>query len=45
MVVVNGARQHIGRSVDVEISSVLPTGAGKMAFARLREDGGAYPRD
>jgi len=45
MVVVNGARQYIGRRVEVEIASVLPTGAGKMAFARLLEDGRSVPRD
>jgi uncharacterized protein YacL len=34
MVVVNGARQHIGRRVQAEIVSVLPTAGGKMIFAR-----------
>jgi uncharacterized protein YacL len=34
MVVVNGARQHIGRRVQAEIISVLPTAGGKMIFAR-----------
>ena len=35
MVVVTGARAHIGHAVQVEISSVLPTAGGKMIFARL----------
>jgi uncharacterized protein YacL len=35
MVVVTGARQHIGQNVGVEIISLLPTGAGKMIFARM----------
>jgi uncharacterized protein YacL len=34
MVVVNGARHHIGRRVQAEIISVLPTAGGKMIFAR-----------
>lgn len=37
MVVVNGARQHIGRRVQAEIISVLPTAGGKMIFARQVE--------
>lgn len=35
MVVVNGGRALIGRSVVVEIISVLPSGTGKMIFARF----------
>jgi uncharacterized protein YacL len=34
MVVVNGARNLIGRRVQAEITSVLPTAGGKMIFAR-----------
>ena len=34
MVVVNGARPYIGRRVQAEIVSVLPTAGGKMIFAR-----------
>lgn len=34
MVVVNGARPYIGRRVQAEIISVLPTAGGKMIFAR-----------
>lgn len=43
MVVVNGARQHVGRRVHAEIISVLPTAGGKMIFARHLEDGGVAP--
>ncbi len=35
MVVVTSGRPHIGQHVEVEIISLLPTGAGKMIFARL----------
>jgi uncharacterized protein YacL len=38
MVVVNEGRGHIGRLVTVEITSVLPSSAGKMVFARLVEE-------
>ncbi|MSU24474.1 MAG: twitching motility protein PilT [Opitutus sp.] len=34
MVVVSGARHHIGHQVQAEIISVLPTAGGKMIFAR-----------
>lgn len=34
MVVVSDGRPHIGRRVQVEIASVLPTAGGKMIFAR-----------
>lgn len=34
MIVVNGARALIGRRVQAEIISVLPTAGGKMVFAR-----------
>jgi len=35
MVVVSNARQFVGRLVQVEIASVLPSAGGKMIFARL----------
>ena len=38
MVIVNGGRLHLGRTVFVEIVSVLPSSAGKMIFARLVEE-------
>ena len=34
MVVVNNARQHVGRRVQAEVVSILPTAGGKMIFAR-----------
>ena len=38
LVVVNGGRQHIGRIIAVEITSVLPSSAGKMVFACVVEE-------
>ncbi|HTJ79899.1 MAG TPA: TRAM domain-containing protein [Rariglobus sp.] len=38
LVVVTGGRAHIGRIVTVEITSVLPSSAGKMVFAGLVEE-------
>lgn len=35
MVVVEGGYEHIGRRVQAEVTSVLPTAGGKMVFARL----------
>jgi len=35
MVVVNAARAYVGRHVNAEIMSVLPSGGGKMLFARF----------
>jgi uncharacterized protein YacL len=43
MVVVNGARQLVGRRVHAEIISVLPTAGGKMIFARHVEGNGTTP--
>lgn len=39
MVVVSAAKAFIGRRVQVEITSVLPSAGGKMVFARLIEPG------
>jgi uncharacterized protein YacL len=36
MIVVENARRSTGLNVDVVVSSVLQTAAGKMIFARLR---------
>ena len=46
MVVVEGGRRHIGETLDVVVTSVLQTVAGKMIFAEVRgsmngEDEGA----
>jgi len=35
MVVVEGGREHIGKRVQAEVTSVLPTAGGKMVFARF----------
>lgn len=43
MVVVDHARRLVGRTVDVSVTSVLQTAAGKMIFARLVESGAAAP--
>jgi uncharacterized protein YacL len=39
MVVVDNARRMIGKNVDVSVTSVLQTTAGKMIFGRFSEDG------
>jgi uncharacterized protein YacL len=45
MVVVDNARRMIGKNVDVSVTSVLQTTAGKMIFGRYNEDGrAAHPR-
>jgi len=42
MVVIEGGKRHLGQALDVVVTSVLPTSAGRMIFARPRgEDGGA----
>jgi len=38
MIVVEGGRRHIGETVTVVTSTVLQTVAGKMIFARIREE-------
>ncbi|SLM50282.1 conserved membrane protein of unknown function [Nitrospira japonica] len=38
MIVVDNARRHIGKNVDVVVTSVLQTTAGRMIFTRLKED-------
>jgi uncharacterized protein YacL len=38
MIVVDNARRCIGRNVDVVVTSVLQTTAGRMIFTRLKED-------
>jgi uncharacterized protein YacL len=39
MVVVDNARRMIGKNVDISVTSVLQTTAGKMIFGRYSEDG------
>jgi uncharacterized protein YacL len=41
MVVVDNARRSIGKHVDMSVTSVLQTTAGKMIFGRYSEDGRA----
>jgi uncharacterized protein YacL len=41
MVVVDNARRMISRNIDVVVTSVLQTTAGKMIFGRFIENGGA----
>jgi uncharacterized protein YacL len=43
MVVVDNARRMIGKNVDVSVTSVLQTTAGKMIFGRYAEDGRPQP--
>ena len=38
MVVVDNAKRHIGKNVDVVVTSILQTSAGRMIFTRLREE-------
>ncbi len=38
MVVVDNAKRYIGRHVDVSVTSVLQTTAGRMIFTKLKED-------
>jgi uncharacterized protein YacL len=45
MVVIDNARRMIGKNVDVAVTSVLQTTAGKMIFGRFNEDGRAAVRE
>jgi hypothetical protein len=36
--VVEGGKKHIGETVEIVVSSLLQTTAGKMIFARMRDD-------
>lgn len=38
MVVIDNARKHLGKYVEVSVTSVLQTTAGRMIFSRLKED-------
>ena len=38
MIVVENGRKHIGKTVDVAVTSVLQTTAGRMIFTKLKED-------
>ncbi len=48
MIVVDDGKKHIGRNLDVVVTSVLQTTAGRMIFTRIREEsdrseGGSRP--
>ncbi len=36
MIVVDGAKQHVGKEVSVQVTSVLQTAAGRMIFSKLK---------
>jgi len=38
MVVIEQGRRHIGRALDVVVTSVLQTPAGRMIFTRARDE-------
>ncbi len=38
MIVVENGRKHINKTIDVAVTSVLQTAAGRMIFAKLKED-------
>jgi hypothetical protein len=44
MIVVDNGRKQIGKTLDVMVTSVLQTPAGRMIFARLKEDSGRETR-
>jgi uncharacterized protein YacL len=45
MVVIEGGKRHLGQALDVVVTSVLPTSAGRMVFARPRGDEAGGSRD
>ena len=38
MIVIEGGRSYIGQSITVTVTSVLQTSAGRMIFAKPKED-------
>lgn len=38
MVVIDNARRHVGKNVDVSVTSVLQTSSGRMIFSKLKEE-------
>jgi uncharacterized protein YacL len=44
MIVVDNGRRYMGKTIDVIVTSVLQTPAGRMIFARLKEDAGRESR-
>jgi hypothetical protein len=45
MIVIEGGRRRIGETLEVLVSSVLQTVAGKMIFAAIKPDDGHYEGD
>ena len=46
MIVVDNSRRFIGKNIDVVVTSVLQTSAGRMIFGRMREtEEGASSRE
>jgi uncharacterized protein YacL len=45
MVVIEGGKRHLGQALDVVVTSVLPTSAGRMIFARPRGEESGGGRD
>jgi uncharacterized protein YacL len=45
MVVIEGGKRHLGQALDVVVTSVLPTSAGRMIFARPRGEDPDGARD
>jgi uncharacterized protein YacL len=43
MVVIDNARSRIGKNLDIVVTSVLQTTAGRMIFGRLAEQGSVHP--
>jgi uncharacterized protein YacL len=44
MIVVDNGKRQIGKNIDVVVTSVLQTPAGRMIFARMKEEGSREPR-
>ncbi len=44
MVVIENARQYIGKEVNVSVTSVLQTTAGRMIFTEIKHDGSSQPQ-
>ncbi len=44
MIVVDNGRRNIGKTIEVTVTSVLQTPAGRMIFARLKEEMGRENR-
>ena len=45
MVVVDNARKMIGKTVDITVTSMLQTTAGKMIFSKVQSSGGVQQRE